>query len=431
MYHTRLFPLQHLGQGRHYLYAAVAVGASVAISALLESWVPTSVASFSLVFLLGVLVVAAHTALGPALTTAVLGFLAFNYFFTEPRYTFVITRPDELVAATLFLVTGLIGGNLANRLRRQVAALHATNEQSRRLLMLHDRLSSASTPEEVHTAASDALAELTGVPACSCAADEAGAGLRVVACTPADTQFTASDRAAAERAIGGQSGPDVAGTSGPQGPWRFCPLRMGEVTHGAIGLRLGTSAYAPTEEELQLLAAYATQVATALTRAQLTQRLEEARIAEETERLRSALLSSVSHDLRTPLSSIIGAASSLRDLSDRLSDADRQELLDGMLAEGQRLDRYIGNLLDMTRLGQGPLPLQRDWAAPADLIGVALRRTRDMFPELKVDKSVPADLPLLSVHGALIEQALVNVIENAARCHGVGRRRTVGHRRHR
>lgn len=341
-----------LGQGRYYLFASVAVGSAAMISALLERWLPTSVSSFALIFVLGVLVVAARTSLGPALATAVLGFFAFNYFFTEPRYTLVITRPDELVAATLFLITGLIVGNLANRLRRQVAALRATNEQSQRLLTLHERLSAASTIDAVHSAASKTLADLTGVAACSVAAEESGAELRLVACTPANIELASEDWAAARRAMewGAQTEFEAADSAHP---WHFAALRVGEEVHGALGLRLGASAHRPSPEELQLLGAFATQVAQALTRAHLSQRLEQVRVAQETERLRSALLSSVSHDLRTPLSSIIGAASSLRDLSARLSPDDREALLDGMLTEGQRLDRYIGNLLDMTRLGQG------------------------------------------------------------------------------
>ncbi len=400
---------------RHYLYALAAVSTSVAISALLEYWLPTAVASFSLVFLLSVVVVAAHTALVPALATAVLGFLAFNYFFTEPRYSFVITRPDELVAATLFLVTGLIGGNLANRLRRQVAALESTNEQSRRLLALNDRLAGASTIDGVHTAAVQVLASLVAVPVCSLARTGSGTPLRLVARSSGDARLEAADRRAARRAIADQHDTGFATQDEPASPWRFIPLHSGSTVHAVIGLRLGSLAHVPTPEELQLLAAYAAQISQALTRVQLTQHLEQARVAEETERLRSALLSSVSHDLRTPLSSMIGAASSLRDLPDRLSADDRRELLDGILGEGQRLNRYIGNLLDMTRLGHGALTLERDWAAPADLIGTAIRRTREMFPDAEIRPEVDGELPLLHVHPALIEQALVNVLENAAR----------------
>ena len=143
--------------------------------------------------------------------------------------------------------------------------------------------------------------------------------------------------------------------------------------------------------------------------------LSEARLAEEQERLRSALLSSVSHDLRTPLASIIGAASSLRTLDAQLTQQDRFELLDGVLSESERLNRYIQNLLDMTRLGHGDMKIERDWVAFDDLVTSARKRLGSILDGLQIKQHWAEDLPLLYVHPALIEQALVNVLENAAR----------------
>lgn len=143
--------------------------------------------------------------------------------------------------------------------------------------------------------------------------------------------------------------------------------------------------------------------------------LSKARLAEEQERLRSALLSSVSHDLRTPLASIIGAASSLRTLDAQLTQQDRFELLDGVLSESERLNRYIQNLLDMTRLGHGDMKIERDWVAFDDLVASARKRLGSILDGLQIKQHWPDNLPLLYVHPALIEQALVNVLENAAR----------------
>jgi two-component system sensor histidine kinase KdpD len=106
---------------------------------------------------------------------------------------------------------------------------------------------------------------------------------------------------------------------------------------------------------------------------------------------------------------MIGATSSLRDFDAQLSPEDKQELLDAMLSEGKRLNRYIENLLDMTRLGHGTLKLQRDCVALADIVASALRRTKELFTKVNVVRDIPHDLPLLYVHPALI-----NVIENAA-----------------
>lgn len=398
------------GRVRDYGAAVGTVAAAVLVSTVLERTLPVSIASFSLVFLTGVLIVAARTALGPALATAMLGFLAYNYFFTEPRFTFEITRPDELVAVVLFLVTGLIGGDVANRLRRQVAALRATNEQSRRLLELNRRLTAATDVDAIHHRAASTLHEFLGVPVCVLVASDVDETLQPAALVPAATESPPR-----------VSMVDEAWTAASRTPlleregWWFARLQAADFVHGCLALRLADLELPPGEEELQLIEAYANQVALVLARSRLVARLEEARIAEETERLRSALLSSISHDLRTPLSSMIGAAGTLRDLDPQLSARDKMELLDALLSEGRRLDRYIENLLDMTRLGHGPLALKRDWTAPADIIAAAIRRLREPFPEIEVVRTIPEELPLLYVHGALIEQALFNVLENAAR----------------
>ncbi|HDV6177482.1 TPA: histidine kinase, partial [Pseudomonas aeruginosa] len=126
-------------------------------------------------------------------------------------------------------------------------------------------------------------------------------------------------------------------------------------------------------------------------------------------------LASVSHDLRTPLTAMRGSIDSLLALGEAIPPADRRELLESTRDEAERLDRYIQNLLDMTRLGHGGLKLARDWVAPGDIVGSALNRLRAVLAPYRVQAIVANDLPLLYVHAALIEQALINVLENAAR----------------
>jgi two-component system sensor histidine kinase KdpD len=345
----------------------------------------------------------------------VLGFLAYNYFFTEPRYTFEITRPDEFVAVTLFLVMGLAGGNLANRIRRQVSALQATNEQSRKLLLLNERLSAITNPAALRQMAAETVAELTGVPVCIVLGNDTNNPPEIAANSHRDNTPDETTRRQLFAAGREDDRSDTQVTARDQTHWHAVPLIAGDRHHGVLALRLDRLDHEPVTAELQLFAAYASQIAQALTRIGLTASLEEARVAQETERLRAALLSSVSHDLRTPLASMIGAASSLRELDSGLTESDKRELLDSVLNEGHRLDRYIENLLDMTRLGHGAFTLERDWVAPADLIAAAIRRTREQFPDLDIVHEVPSDPPLLYVHSALVEQAIFNVLENAAR----------------
>ncbi len=147
----------------------------------------------------------------------------------------------------------------------------------------------------------------------------------------------------------------------------------------------------------------------------LSFQLENSRVVAETEKLRSALLSSVSHDLRSPLAAMIGSADTLKYYSAQLSDTDRDSLLDTIHIEGERLDRYIQNLLDMTRLGHQGLTLSRAWISIDELIGSATRRLKRYQPNIQIDTHIAPNLPALYVHPALIEQALFNVLENAAK----------------
>jgi len=195
-----------------------------------------------------------------------------------------------------------------------------------------------------------------------------------------------------------------------RGDWVIQPLAT---DRGTIGLVALTGE--PDPDRFESLRSLCDQAAMALDRIRLAADLEQAKLISETEQLRSALLSSVSHDLRTPLASIIGSATSLLEYGEAFSPEDRRELLATVAAEAQRLDRHIQNLLDMTRLGQGKLSLHRDWVDLHDIIASAITRLTDVLGGLRVEVQIPDDLPLLWVHGSLIEQALINLLDNAAR----------------
>jgi len=196
--------------------------------------------------------------------------------------------------------------------------------------------------------------------------------------------------------------------------WWFLPLVIDGESAGVVGLRLPENASRLDPEQRRLAEVMADDIAQAVVRTRLVSDLENARVTGETERLRSALLSSVSHDLRSPLAAIIGAAESLETYGASMDDADRRSLLDTVRQEGQRLDRYIQNLLDMTRLGHGGLALKRDWIGVDELIGSAIGRMQRYRPDTGFTVAVVGDIGPIWVHPALIEQALFNVIENAA-----------------
>nr|HBZ48388.1 histidine kinase [Stenotrophomonas sp.] len=198
--------------------------------------------------------------------------------------------------------------------------------------------------------------------------------------------------------------------------WWFLPLLDGdERAIGVAGMRFPRSAPRLTPEQRQLAEAMVDDIAQAALRTRLVADLEKAHVSNETERLRSALLSSVSHDLRSPLAAMIGSADSLSNYAEAMDASDRRALLDTILVEGERLDRYIQNLLDMTRLGHEGLKINRDWIGVDELVGSAARRLQRYQPDVRLQLDIPSTLGPIWVHPALVEQAVFNVMENAAK----------------
>ncbi len=383
----------------------IATVLAVLVSWLAERWVGLD--DLSMVFIVAVVVVAARTRMTAAVATAVLCFLAYNFFFIEPRFTLQISARQGVTTVFLFLVAALVAGRLASRLRMQVVALRAANTHATALQALGRQLASAADLGQVLSAARVSLQAAFGVPAW------VRIGEVVTATESAklgDTDLGAAQWAQTHGQATGRHTDTLAGS-----PWWFLPLRNDRETLGVVGLRFDAGNARLAFEQRRLAEAMADDIGQAALRTRLVSDLESARVSNETERLRSALLSSVSHDLRSPLASMIGSASSLASYSEAMSAEDRASLLDTIQLEGERLDRYIQNLLDMTRLGHDGLTLTRDWIGVDELIGSATGRLLRYQPEVKMQMQIAPDLKPIWVHPALVEQAVFNVLENAAK----------------
>ncbi|WPC29471.1 sensor histidine kinase KdpD [Pseudomonas moraviensis] len=391
---------------------ALALVATLLASAL--AWAVSSVLplpNISLVFLAAVLLVAVRSSLGPALACAALSFLTYDFLFIPPNFSLSIQREEDVLTLLFFLLMAALTGNLAARQRRQLQALRDTQEETSELLDLSRKLTAATDRQAVVSAAAQHLEGWSDLQLCLLNRDGQG-GWKVE--TGGPLQFTEAERAAADWAWQHDQ-PAGKGTGTlPLGRWWWWPLSVEDGPLALLGV-CAREGQTLSGQRRRLLTALSQPLAQALARAQLADDLEAARLHGETEQLRSALLASVSHDLRTPLTAMRGSIDSLLALGEAIPLEDRRELLEGTRDEAERLDRYIQNLLDMTRLGHGALKLARDWVSPADIVGSALNRLRAVLAPLQVSTEVPAELPLLYVHAALIEQALVNVLENAAR----------------
>ncbi|MBU2012340.1 MAG: sensor histidine kinase KdpD [Gammaproteobacteria bacterium] len=395
---------------RNYLLALlatlVATGAALVLSRYL------ALPNISLVFLAAVLVVAVRSSLGPALACAGFSFLFYDFLFIPPTFTFIVARQEDVLTLLFFLLMAVLAGNLASRQRRQLQSLRQAQAQTTALLDLSRRLSAATDVQAVCAVAVHQLQLLPDI--------EAVVAMRT---KKAEWSFKGgalpdllNDQALAAAEWAWKHGqPAGQGTDTlPGGQWWWLPLSGDGQSLGLLGIHPLAGTQLPPPKR-RLITALAQPLAQALGRATLADELEAARLHGQNEELRSALLASVSHDLRTPLTAMRGSIDCLASLGAGMSETDRQELLDTTRDEAERLDRYIQNLLDMTRLGHGGLKLIRDWVTPADIVASALQRLQRVLAGFQVVLRIPDRLPLLYVHAALIEQALVNVLENAAR----------------
>ncbi|MCO6412645.1 MAG: DUF4118 domain-containing protein [Thiogranum sp.] len=389
-----------VGATRAYAGAVGVVIATVGLAFVVDRLMPH--ASLSLLFLTGVLIVATRTGLGPSLLASVLSFLAFNFFFTSPYYTFEVTDEGDVATLVFFLLMAAISGNLAARMHREMAERHLSLQRISNLYEFSRRMSSAAGTEEVLDALADYLAQ----------ALNSGVEVLIV-----NDRGLPESRARAGQAMSAPQ-PDIeaAWSEEFRGPFalgacHFLKLVTSRQRMAMVVIHTDSM----DAEQVRLARSLCDQATIALDRTQLVADLEQARLVSETEQLRSALLSSVSHDLRTPLASIIGSTSSVLEYGDSFSEENRKTLLETVLGEAQRLDRHIQNLLDMTRLGQGSLQLRRDWVDLNDIIASTADRMRDTLDDLSLDIDVAPEMPLLWVHGVLIEQALVNLLDNAIR----------------
>ncbi|MBU0921889.1 MAG: sensor histidine kinase KdpD [Pseudomonadota bacterium] len=395
---------------RNYLLALlatlVATGAALVLSRYL------ALPNISLVFLAAVLVVAVRSSLGPALACAGFSFLFYDFLFIPPTFTFIVARQEDVLTLLFFLLMAVLAGNLASRQRRQLQSLRQAQAQTTALLDLSRRLSAATDVQAVCAVAVHQLQLLPDI--------EAVVAMRT---KKAEWSFKGgalpdllNDQALAAAEWAWKHGqPAGRGTDTlPGGQWWWLPLSGDGQSLGLLGIHPLAGTQLPPPKR-RLIAALAQPLAQALGRATLADELEAARLHGQNEELRSAMLASVSHDLRTPLTAMRGSIDCLASLGAGMSETDRQELLDTTRDEAERLDRYIQNLLDMTRLGHGGLKLIRDWVTPADIVASALQRLQRVLAGFQVVLRIPDRLPLLYVHAALIEQALVNVLENAAR----------------
>lgn len=366
-----------------------------------------------LVFLTAVMVVAVRYGLLPSLFTSVAAALAYNFFFLPPVYTFTIADPTNIAAFLFFMLVAVLVSNLAARVRTYALAALGRVKATESLHAFSRKLAGTGTLDDVLWASAYQIASMLKVRVVLLLPENGSIVLR--GGYPPEDTLDSSDLAAANWAWG-HNRPAGRGADTLPGAHRlFLPMRTGRGTIGVVGIDSDKQGPLLTAEQRRLLDALIDQAALAIERVHLVEEADRVKRAVETEKLRGAIFTSLSHDLRTPLSSILGAASGLRDLSHALSDTDKADLLATIIEEAERLNRFIANLLDMTKLEAGAVAPNTAPHELPELIATALLRAGKVLARHKVELDLAADLPMLNVDGVLFEQVLFNVLDNAAK----------------
>lgn len=406
----RLLVWPSTGQATSAVISAVlAVASAILVGLGLEQI--TRLPNLSMVFLFAVLLCALRFGLWAAIGAAVLSFLAYNFFFIDPRLSFTIAEPYELFALLIFLVVAVVTGGLAGRLQEQAAATAERADATQSLYDFSRKLTGAPKLDDVlWLLASQASLVVKGR---SIILMNDGRDLAIQTGWPPEDTLATSDWAAARWAFKEREPAGRFTGTLPTSRFQFRPLGGTKGVSAVIGVE-------PAEGEDDLPAAMDAalqsiieQAAIAIERTMLVEDAAKVETAAEGERLRAALLSSISHDLRTPLSSIVGSVTSLRTLGDRMSASDRTDLLLTIEEEAGRLSRFVSNLLDMTKLEAGAIDIRRDWVDAGDVVQGAILRARKSFPMRETVIDIAAGLPLVRGDATLFEQVIFNLLDNA------------------
>lgn len=364
--------------------AAIAFPAAVTTLAALPGQVSTS--SAALAFVLAVTGAAVVGGMPAGLTASVLSFLSLNFFFTPPIGTFSVRKTEDLVALVAFLLVSALVGALVSRAVAQRSRAEVREREARLLQHLGTRLLSGEAAEQVLERFGGAAIDLLKLRG-----------------------YAAEIEDGTSVAIGDSQGP---------GGERFPLLvREREIGHIRVYVQRGDGL---GDAERQLVRTFAAQLSLAFEGARMATLARDAKVDADRSKMQAALLSSVTHDLRTPLSSITASVTGLLDDRATFEERERRDLLETIRQEAVRLNRLVGNLLDLSRLRAGALTPSRRPAEVDEIIEGVLARMEPQLREHRLKVVMREDLPSVPVDVVQLDQVLTNVLENAAKYSPLG-----------
>jgi two-component system sensor histidine kinase KdpD len=367
-----------------------------------------------MIYLLGIMLVSSRYGFGPSILAAFLSVAALNFFFVEPYLTFAVADFRHTVTFIVMFVVAVVISGLTQRVRNQAASAEGREARTAALYELSRELNVAEDRARVVEIAARHLERALD---CRVAVlvPRPGGGLERVHASPGLGGDSDRDAGVGEWVLQHQKEAGLGTSTLPSAGALYVPLPASGGVVGVLALHPARRDRFDSIEQRRQVDAFTAQIGLALERADLAEQTQRARREVEAEQLRSSLLSSVSHDLRTPLAVITGSASTLLETSPSLDEATRRELVQTILEESERLNRQIRNLLDMTRLESGAVKVNKEWLPFEEVVGSALHRMDKRLAGRDVRVGLPPDLQLVAFDPVLLELALTNLLENAAK----------------
>ncbi|MDD2309550.1 MAG: sensor histidine kinase KdpD [Desulfuromonadaceae bacterium] len=393
---------------RGYATSLVLIAAATLLCELLRPFLaPTNMVMF---YLLAVVIASVRLGRKPAIATAFLGVLAFDFFFVPPRITFVVADTQYLLTFLGLFVVGGVISNLVARARERAEVMRTREVQTASLYYLSRDLAASVDIDAVLNAVLRNVEEALDAQVVILLPEGERLNIRA---TSDGLVLDIKEQAVADWAFRNNHPAGRATDTLVSADLIYLPLQTPASVLGVIGVKLESQHDYHSDDNRRLLDAFATQAAMAMERIRFSHQAEQAQILQARENLERALLNSISHDLRTPLVSVTGALYSLKEEGVHLSDRARRDLLDSACSEAERLNRFVGNLLDMTRIEAGAIRLNSELCDVQDLVGCALAATEQRIGTRSVEIRLSDDLPLVPMDLVLMTQVMVNILDNA------------------
>ena len=369
----------------------------------------------SLVYMLPVVVAATQWGIGSGILAAVAGAAAADFFFYPPFYSVWIRDPQNVVDLILFLLVALVTSNLAARLKNEALAVSRREKEIRDLHSFSQGLATCLNSRDLLFAVQDYLSNTLRYRAVLIAAGQDDYGIDDPGAVPDEVRREAAKLAAADA-----SKPSTVVEVRSGRAWLVRAISPEILGYGAIAVQIGDTAGESTEVTAQRVESLLEEATLTLKYLKTKEAIEQATINYRTEILRDALIGGVSHELRTPLASILGSCSVLNQLPAITGDSQSSELIQAIAEQAGQLDGEIRDLLDATRISADGVRPRLMWTDPTDIVSGALKQKERRLASHWVTVDVNRDVPLVHVDSTLVEQALGQLLENAAKYSPLG-----------